>query len=252
MKKAAESQSPDPRCLALVEQAAEDIRPDGDDMADWYAGYCRQHAERIAFDVALAQRFAGNGARILDLAAVPLLLLAALHTDGRDVEGVDIDPSRFAGAIERLGLTVHASDIETEPLPFADGSFDVVVFNEIFEHLRIDPIRTMAEIRRVLAPGGVLLLSTPNGLSLVGLIRILLKRRTGPPIYQQYEKLHTLGHMGHVREYSVREVTDFLTRAGFTVDSVTYRGRFAKPLRNALCRLFPALRPKFSLIARKG
>lgn len=48
-------------------------------------------------------------------------------------------------------------NFEEEPLPFADDAVDVVVFNEVFEHLRVNPIFTFREINRVLRPQGTLL-----------------------------------------------------------------------------------------------
>jgi SAM-dependent methyltransferase len=47
------------------------------------------------------------------------------------------------------------------PLPFADGSFDVVWASEVIEHVA-DTARFLSEIRRVLVPGGRLLVTTPN------------------------------------------------------------------------------------------
>ena len=54
------------------------------------------------------------------------------------IDGIDIDPSRFATSIHELGLSIHQCDIEHEPLPFEDSTFDCIIFNEIFEHLRTD------------------------------------------------------------------------------------------------------------------
>jgi SAM-dependent methyltransferase len=51
-------------------------------------------------------------------------------------------------------------------LPFADGSFDLVSCNMVVEHLRT-PAKTFQELTRVLAPGGHLVIHTPNALSYV-------------------------------------------------------------------------------------
>ena len=173
---------------------------------------------------------------------------------GYDVRAVDIAPERFEQSIARLKLDVKKCDLETESVPFADGTFDAVVFNELFEHLRIDPIATLREVHRVLKPEGVLLLSTPNLRSLRG-IRNLVFRNQGHAVsagvYRQYEKLETLGHMGHVREYTTREVSDFLSRIGFRIDKVIYRGGHGRGLVGVAERLAPSLRPFFALIATK-
>lgn len=55
-------------------------------------------------------------------------------------------------------------------LPFAGGSFETLVCSEVLEHLEA-PGRFLGECRRVLAPGGTLVLTTPNWISLFGLAR---------------------------------------------------------------------------------
>jgi SAM-dependent methyltransferase len=63
------------------------------------------------------------------------------------------------------------SDIHS--LPFGNGSFDLVTANMVMEHVE-EPGRVLAEVRRVLAPGGLFLFHTPNGASPL----IQLARRT--------------------------------------------------------------------------
>ena len=118
----------------------------------------------------------------------------------------------------------------------------------------INLIFTMREVLRILKPGGQLLLSTPNMRSLRGIRNFLFKRRVQSgwwDIYEQYEKLETLGHMGHVREYTATEVTGFLRRVGFEPEEIIYRGSLQSKLDNLIIRLKPNLRPYFSCIARK-
>jgi SAM-dependent methyltransferase len=58
---------------------------------------------------------------------------------------------------------------EAQPLPFKDGAFDAVFAGELIEHLP-DPRPGVAEFRRVLRPGGTLILTTPNRLRLANLV----------------------------------------------------------------------------------
>jgi len=85
-----------------------------------------------------------------------------LKAAGLDVVGVDLAPQRAAAFIERNGLDIHQADIEGEPLPFEEGRFSMALLNEVFEHLRINPLERLERIHRVLRPGGILLLTTPN------------------------------------------------------------------------------------------
>jgi SAM-dependent methyltransferase len=73
--------------------------------------------------------------------------------------GVDISDVAVQGASE-LGLDARRIDSERE-IPLPDGSFDVVVCLEVFEHV-VEPHRAASEIFRVLRPGGTLIASVPN------------------------------------------------------------------------------------------
>jgi SAM-dependent methyltransferase len=122
---------------------------------------------------ALFRRYVGGpGQRILDLGCRDGALTQA-YLDGNDVVGVDADREALAEAA-KLGIETHWADLD-QPLEFADGSFDVVVAGELLEHLR-DPLRLIAEIRRVLRPGGTFVASVPNAYRLKGRLLFLLGR----------------------------------------------------------------------------
>ncbi len=247
--------APPSEWVSLVGQLSALISADDPNLCAWCASYARSQLARIASDLAIVLRHATKDDAILEYGSVPLFLTEALHRTGYRVVGIDARPERFATAIRTLGLDVRKCDVEREPAPFPDSSFDVVIFNEIFEHLRIDPIFTLRETRRVLKPGGLLLLSTPNLRSLRGIANFLFLNQchscTGG-VYAQYEKLSTLGHVGHVREYTTREVREFLERIGFAVEKLIFRGRYRGLTPRAITRLAPGLRPFVTYVARKS
>jgi SAM-dependent methyltransferase len=250
----AQPRHPPQRNLELLDRIASRIRPDDPALLDWFAKYGREHRTRLATDLQIVEAHLPRGAHLLEYGAIPLLMTAALAETGYDVKALDVAPQRFAGSIEQLGLDVRRCDVETEAVPHAAETFDAVLFNELFEHLRINPIFTLREVHRVLRPEGLLLLSTPNLRSFRGLKNLILRNEghaaTGD-VYRQYEKLEALGHMGHVREYTTKEVADFIARIGFRVDKVVFRGGFGKGLVGLAEQLAPALRPFFTIVATR-
>ena len=121
----------------------------------------------------LVRRYVGGpGRRVLDLGCRDGALTQA-YVGGNEVVGVDADREALAEA-ERLGIETHWADLD-QPLDFPDAGFDVVVAGELLEHLR-DPKRLVAEIRRVLRPGGTFVASVPNAYRLKGRLRFLAGR----------------------------------------------------------------------------
>jgi SAM-dependent methyltransferase len=83
--------------------------------------------------------------------------LCRYKPDGTQVSGLDFDPALVAQAARYEMAQVWDLDVP-EPLPFPDAYFDAVVAKDILEHLE-KPWRTVAEIKRVTRPGGVILAS---------------------------------------------------------------------------------------------
>lgn len=121
----------------------------------------KDHKNRYKKDLELINRYFKRG-KILDLGANPFHITYCLKQWGFDVTGVDINPDSFTAFLKKYDLDIKRANMETEKLPFKNNTFDFIIFNEVFEHLRINPILTLKEINRVLKPGGILLLTTPN------------------------------------------------------------------------------------------
>ena len=124
--------------------------------------------ERIPF----FQAAIGSGKRVLDLGCRSGALTRHF-LEGNEVVGLDVDRAALAKA-EAQGIQVVEANVE-EPLPFPDASFDAVVAGELFEHLQF-PDALVAEIRRVLRPGGTVVGSVPNAFRLKGRLQFLWGR----------------------------------------------------------------------------
>ncbi|MCX2726875.1 class I SAM-dependent methyltransferase [Thermomicrobium sp. 4228-Ro] len=103
-----------------------------------------------------------HGKRVLDVGCGDGYGAAELASVARWVVGLDSDRSALRHAAQRY-RTPNLSWVQAtaERLPFRSGSIDVVCCFQVLEHLA-NPAHFLAEVRRVLAPGGLLLLTTPN------------------------------------------------------------------------------------------
>ena len=94
----------------------------------------------------------GKGNKILEVGCRSGNLTQFYH-EGNQVEGIDVDRNALVEFEKRLKLKGYWVDVDSEDLPFDDGTFDVVVFSEVMEHLRF-PQKALCEIARVLRKNG--------------------------------------------------------------------------------------------------
>jgi 2-polyprenyl-3-methyl-5-hydroxy-6-metoxy-1,4-benzoquinol methylase len=130
------------------------------DMPEMRATYLQSLAAyRFAFDLAIDQH-------VLDCGAGEGYGASILADRAASVVSFDAAPDAVAWACRKYGENPRLSFVagDATMLPFADGAFDVVCCFQVIEHLAA-PERFLAEARRVLTPGGALVLSTPNALA---------------------------------------------------------------------------------------
>ena len=166
---------------------------------------------------------------ILELGSSPYFLSLCLYRmcSGRLKRGNYFGPDAKHGADrlvnprtgEEVVFEYEAFNIETDPFPYPDASFDAVVFSELIEHLGVNPLRALAEIHRVLRPGGIVVVTTPNSLSLERFGTFL---RAGSQMVDRYSPLFGYGAR-HNREYHARELRELLEGTGFVIESMTTR-----------------------------
>jgi len=150
----------------------------------------------------------------------------------RRLFGVEVVEEQAAAA-EQRGVTVARCNLEQPHFPWPDASMDVVVCNQVLEHMKnIFPV--MDEISRVLKPGGVFVASVPNLGSFHSRIMLLLGL--------QPSMIRVFGP--HVRSFTHGEFKLFLTAGGvFQIKEVIGVGFYPLPantLANAIGRLWPS------------
>jgi len=93
---------------------------------------------------------------------------------------------------------------------------------EIFEHMLLDPMHMLLEMRRITEEGGTLILTTPNVGSCAAVVRALLQD-DNPQVYSKFP--YPFGdasdtEIPHVREYTPRELRWAVEAAGFEVENL--------------------------------
>jgi len=115
--------------------------------------------------------FRAEGARVLDIgcgdAGVPIAFAErGAHAAGIEVSQASVD--RGALRADEHGVSIDLRQGFAEALPWGDSSFDLVVLDNVLEHVN-DRAKTLREIRRVLAPDGLLYLVTPKPFALASI-----------------------------------------------------------------------------------
>jgi SAM-dependent methyltransferase len=147
--------------LPILPRMASDLTFTGERFLPGCAGeIAYEHWHRYAF----ARRFAA-GRRVLDAACGEGYGTSLLGAVASSAMGVDIDAATIAHASARYGNGTRIRFVEGScaKLPLPDASFDVIVSFETIEHLAAaDQPPMLAEFARVLAPGGIVVISSPN------------------------------------------------------------------------------------------
>jgi 2-polyprenyl-3-methyl-5-hydroxy-6-metoxy-1,4-benzoquinol methylase len=170
---------------------------------DIEAGQVREPGTSHNFMVELI----GSNKRVLDVGCDTGYLGTVLSALGGTVCGFEVDPVTAAEAANHLAR-VEVGDLERTDLVelFGAGNFDVVVFGDVLEHLR-DPLPILRQARPLLAPGGSVIISTPNIAH--GDIRLaLLQGRF------RYTQVGILDET-HTKFFTKDSLVSFLSDAGF-------------------------------------
>jgi SAM-dependent methyltransferase len=169
-----------------------------EDVHWWFVG-------RRRILLRLLDTYLGEGSadrrQILDVGCGTGTMLSHLASFGK-AQGVDIDEEAVGYCHERGLLDVRLG--EAAKLPFEDGSFDLVTALDVVEHLD-DDVAALREMRRVLRPGGHLLVTVPAHRFLWG----------------DQDEVNM-----HKRRYVASEVRERLTEAGFDVLRLSYMNAF--------------------------
>ncbi|WP_158230962.1 class I SAM-dependent methyltransferase [Rhodopirellula bahusiensis] len=197
----------------------------------------------------------GKQLRVLEIGAFTGVVSVSLKKMGYSVTAHDIpfiveDKSMkhflVNNNVECVGL-----DLQDTVFPIQDEKFDLIVFNEVLEHLCFNAIPLLREFNRLLDNGGRVYCATPNLACLRN--RVYLSRGKGflSPISSLLLQLQPgmATSVGlHWREWTKDELVELFNASGFHVDRHWYRQhirgiKIRNRIVNALYTVFPALQP---------
>ena len=201
----------------------------------YHATHVRRHARTL--EILLSRNLGKSMLEVGTSSIIPMALSELLPELSVDVTHFDLAmpakgkmPITFGS--KKLELKYMAVDLESTPLPTKDATYDSILCSEVLEHLDVDPMYMLAELNRVLKPGGTLVLSTPNSCSTQSLWKLL--RGYEPYFYMQYHKDRS--PYRHNYEYSKRTLKTVVEAAGFEVEIWT-ENTFEDPFMGDLERL---------------
>jgi SAM-dependent methyltransferase len=187
--------------------------------------------------------------QVLDIGCGAGAVTAELVKRGHTVFGLDIQDEAIRRAQLR-GLQARVADLNG-PLPFRDRSMDVVLAADIIEHL-YDPVRLLAEIRRVLTDDGYALLVIPHHFDIIQRLRMLFGRGIVSAEHLHYCSEYKPWNYVHIRFFTLAEAQELVRVSGFKIECkepvplpIFFPLPFRAPLR-LVCnrlgrRLFPTL-----------
>ncbi len=159
--------------------------------------YIRTYRRRLAV---VRRHFRAPG-RVLDVGCAAAYFLSVMQEEGWQVTGLEPSEAVRAEAGERIGkdnvLAGLLGEVDLEP-----KSFDLITLWDVLEHIP-DPVAALSEARKLLAPGGKLLIETQN-------VDSRAANWLGPK-WQHYK------HTEHIYHFNPKTLGEILKRAGFAV-----------------------------------
>ncbi|MGA3400721.1 MAG: methyltransferase domain-containing protein [Acetobacteraceae bacterium] len=182
------------------------------------AEYLQGQAKRVAYLTDLIQKYCeerGEASHLLDVGPHFLtrcLLESITPRPIMSTIGYEF-PKLMPPDMVHEHATIDLNEIGSLPLPFEPESFDIVVICEVVEHLFIPPDVVLSYLMKLLKrPGGIIVLGTPNAVSLAHRLRMMLGENPFHPLNPNWRS-----GLGHIREYTMQELRSYGEAANLRV-----------------------------------
>ena len=182
--------------------------PSDDELFGSYGDYLPKDPRKIKAWKAMMRPIIVNAAgliesepgRLLDIGSGYGFFLEEMKNKGWEVEGIELSETGRQYTQRRINVPVHSRPVEFLTLP--ENHFDVVTLFYVIEHLP-DPVSTLREVRRIIRPGGTLLLRWPHSTPLVRLLG---------PFSRMFDLYHTPFHL---YDFSPKTISMLLSASSF-------------------------------------
>ncbi len=165
-----------------------------------------------------------NSPKVLDIGSGHGIFLSLLSSLGHDCYGIDFfsDNVQPPAIYKEHNIAFRNCNIEIEPLPFPDATFDAVTCCQVLEHFSHSHLPAVKEMMRVLKPGGILEIDVPNAVCFRNRSRILRGKHITFEYAEHYLHARPILYKGysfyplrHNREFTRKELLFLLRTAGF-------------------------------------
>jgi SAM-dependent methyltransferase len=176
--------------------------------------------------------------RVLEVGASPVTSMYARVLSDIELFTADLPagnpPEEIAqrfGSKEHYYINLDTDALSARHPHLVEQQFHIVLFCEVIEHVLASPEEMLADLLNLVAPGGVLIVTTPNAMSARRLFDVVTGRK-GDSIYRRNQRdLHQHHHI-HVREYTLREIRDAVTACGARVLLQAVKNYYSDPVRD--------------------
>lgn len=178
--------------------------------------YSYTHRDRLQILYRRLNLLVKTHPQLLDIGCYPPYLLTRAKKIGFNVKGVASNHEPITGSLKKD--VVHLN-IEKTKLPYQDNQFDLILFTEVLEHLPHSPLFPLKQIKRVLKPKGLLIMTTPNAGRLANRLLPLVGKTTYPPLDQLLATPYLSSHIyhRHHKEYTLDELKRLVQLAGLKI-----------------------------------
>jgi 2-polyprenyl-3-methyl-5-hydroxy-6-metoxy-1,4-benzoquinol methylase len=218
---------------------------------EWFTGtYWPENRIRVQFMMEMLMGRWVKGHRALEVGCANGYVAYLLSVLGYNVDAVDAyEDERRVELFKKGGVRYWETNLnEVEPLTnIPADSYEVVLLGEVFEHILNQPAGLLRNSLRILRPGGMIILTTPNPSTFMNAVRVLRDEYVlwGTDSFLRDtkvdgKKIIDRGDV-HYREYPARLVANLMVELGFSIGGIRYVQSGVSKKQSAMKRFIKAL-----------